>query len=82
MLLRKWNYKEHKYEPYEIPDDWKCRIYSGNMEEIINCPHCGKKIKWGDSYNSMEIHTNLGFGYGVCDKCYQDEWIRREYNDT
>lgn len=22
MLLRKWNYQKHEYEPYEVPDEW------------------------------------------------------------
>lgn len=37
MILRKWNNKEHKYEPYEIPDNWNCKTYSIDMKEIINC---------------------------------------------
>lgn len=82
MILRKWNYKTHKYEPYEIPDNWNCKTYSINMEEIINCPHCGRKLKFGDSYTSLEIHTDMGFGYGVCEKCYQNEWTRRNSDDT
>lgn len=82
MILRKWNNKEHTYEPYEIPDDWNCKTYSNDMEEVINCPHCGRKLKYGDSYTSLEIHTDMGFGYGVCEKCYQNEWIRRNSNDT
>lgn len=73
MILRKWNYKTHKYEPYEISDNWNCKTYSIDMEEVINCPHCGRKLKFGDSYTSLEIHTDMGFGYGVCEKCYQDE---------
>ena len=75
MILNKWNNKEHTYEPYEIPDDWNCKTYSNDMEEVINCPHCGRKLKYGDSYTSLEIHTDMGFGYGVCEKCYQNEWI-------
>lgn len=81
MILRKWNNKEHTYEPYEIPDDWNCKTYSNDMEEIINCPHCGRKLKFGDYYTSIEIHTDIGFGYGVCRKCYQDEWTRRNDNE-
>lgn len=82
MILNKWNNKEHTYEPYEIPDDWNCKTYSNDMEEVINCPHCGRKLKYGDSYTSLEIHTDMGLGYGVCEKCYQNEWIRRNSNDT
>lgn len=82
MILNKWNYKEHIYKHYKIPDDWNCKTYSNDMEEVINCPHCGRKLKFGNSYTSLEIHTDSGFGYGVCGKCYQDEWTRRNSNDT
>lgn len=79
--LQKWNYQKHIYEPYNISKDWNCKTYSNDLNEIINCPHCGKELKFGDSYTSLEIHTNLGFGYGVCEKCYNLERLRRE-NDS
>lgn len=78
MNLKKWNYKTHTYDTFEVPKEWNCKTYSSNMEEIINCPHCGKEFKYGDSYTSLEIHTDIGFGYGVCDDCYQKEWERRK----
>lgn len=78
MILRKWNYDTHKYDDYEIPKDWNVKTYSDDMDEIVNCPHCGKQIKFGDGYTSMEIHTSVGFGYCVCHECYYDkEWVRR-----
>ena len=77
MILQKWNGKKHKYEDYKIPNDWNVKTYSKNMEEKINCAQCGKKIAFGDCYTSLEIHTELGFGYGVCEKCYQKEWQRK-----
>ena len=81
MILNKWNYKKHTYEPYKIPDDWNCKLYSENMSEIINCPHCGKKIKFGNSYTSLEIHNHIGLGFAVCEECYTKEWIRRRKGD-
>lgn len=77
MLLRKWNYEKHNYEPYEVKEDWNVKVYTNNMEEIINCAHCGKKIKAGDSYSSYEIQTEIGIGYGICEKCYNIEFIRK-----
>ncbi len=70
MILQKWNYKKHEYEPYEVPDEWNVKTFSNDMSEIINCPHCGKEIEFGDSYTSHEIHTAHGMGYGVCADCY------------
>lgn len=78
MLLRKWNYQKHEYEPYEIPNEWNVKIYSENMYEKVNCPHCGKEVPFGDTYTSHEIHTEIGLGYPVCEECYEKEnklWI-------
>ena len=76
MKLNKWNWKKHEYEPLEVPDDWNCKTYSPDMNEIINCPHCGKEISFGDGYTSREIQTEYGFGYMVCADCYRKEWDR------
>ncbi len=82
MQLNKWNVRLHKYEPYEIPDEWNCPMYSSDMEEIVNCPHCGKKLLFGETYTSKEIHNGIGLGYGVCEKCYQEEWERKRKYET
>ena len=76
MLLKKWNRKTREYDPYEIPDDWNVKTYSNDMDEIVNCPHCGRKVAFGDCYTSLEIHTEHGFGYSVCGDCYAREWER------
>lgn len=78
MVLNKWNYKTHKYDKYEVPNDWKCTTYCDDINEIVNCPECGKKVTFGDCYASLEIHTNVGFGYAVCEKCYEDELERKK----
>lgn len=78
MTINKWNYAKHEYEEMILPDDWTCKTYSGNMLEMINCPHCGKKIKFEDAFVSLEFHTESGLGYGVCDDCYEQEWERRK----
>ena len=78
MILNKWNYQEHKYKPYNIPSHWQVRIYSKDLDEIINCASCGKEIVIGESYTSLEIHElTYGFGYAVCEECYEHEWERR-----
>lgn len=82
MLLNKWNYQTHSYDQVQIPNDWNCKTYSDDMDEIINCPHCGKQIKFGDGYTSLEFHTGMGFGYAVCEECYNKEWERRKTNDN
>ena len=76
MLLKKWNWKTREYDPYEISDDWNVKTYSNDMDEIVNCPHCGRKVEFGDTYTSREIHTEHGFGYSVCGDCYARAWER------
>ena len=79
MILQKWNYEKHGYEHLLVPNEWNCKPHSEDMEEVINCPHCGKKLKFGESYTSMEIQTLIyGFGFGVCEECYEEEWKRRK----
>lgn len=77
MKLNKWNYQLRSYEDYEVPDDWYLPLLSDDMEEKINCAKCGAFIKFGDSYTSSEIHTAMGFGYYVCEKCHEEEWKHR-----
>ena len=51
-MLRRWNYDEQAYEPYEVPDNWNVKSYSEDMDEIVNCPHCGRKVTFGSCYTS------------------------------
>lgn len=74
-MAGKWNYKNHNYDDYELPGN--CKLYSNDMEEVVNCAQCGKEITFGESYTSFEIHNHIGFGYAVCEKCYQQEWKRK-----
>lgn len=77
-MLRRWNYDEQAYEPYEVPNNWNVKSYSEDMDEIVNCPHCGQKVTFGSCYTSKEIHTAGGFGYAVCGECYATEQIKEE----
>lgn len=79
MVVGKWNYETHDYEPYVIPDDWYSPLYSDDMDEIVNCSSCGRKITFGECYTSREIQNGIGFGYPVCEKCYEEEWERERY---
>ena len=69
---------DDKYDKVEIPDCYNCKTYSNNMKELVHCPHCGDEIEIGDSYTSLEYHTGMGFGYAVCEPCYELEWERRK----
>ena len=83
--IQKWDYSSHSY--FTIPlisrTPLNLKTYSEDMNEIVNCAQCLKEIKIGDSYTSKEIHTDLGFGFAVCSKCYEEEWERkRKYEDS
>lgn len=73
MVLRKWNNKAHEYDPYEVPGDWYVSIFEVNMDTVVNCAECGKKIMFGQGYTSRKIHTRYGMGYVVCKDCYGKE---------
>ena len=83
-MLRRWNYDKQTYEPYEVSDDWNVKSFAIDMDEIVNCPHCGRKVTFGNCYTSREIHTPSGFGYAVCESCYnteraiEDEWRNKQ----
>ena len=76
MIIQKWNYEKHKYEPYEVPDDWNFILHTNNMEAQTTCPQCGKVVPFGEAYISMEIHTSLGLGFSVCEECHEKEMER------
>lgn len=77
QTLYKWDYETHSYKEFLIDDDWKCAIYAG-INDIINCPHCGKELVVGKGYTSLEIHEQqFGFGYVVCESCYNKERERK-----
>lgn len=71
MMAKKWDYKTKTYEDYELPEDAKILA---DMDEVIPCAQCKRPHMYGDMYTSRQIHNALGFGYGVCEMCYQEEW--------
>lgn len=81
--LNKWNYVEQKYDLVTLPEG-KYAFYCLSEGEIVNCPHCGKKFRYGDGYTSLVFHTNLlGLGYAVCGECHQKELEeRKKYEDS
>ena len=79
--LRRWNYARHEYDPYMIPDRWKVSLYENDLETVVNCAQCGEEYTFGEMYTSTEIHNQMGFGYGVCEECYQQELNRRVENE-
>ena len=77
MMIRKWNYEKHVYEPYEIPYRNIC-TYAVDMDTPCQCAACGKGILFGDGYTSKVLHTETGFGYAVCFDCHIEEMVEKE----
>ena len=49
------------------------KTYSSDMDEFVRCPSCNKILKFGDGYTSRKITNKAGFGYCVCESCYEKE---------
>lgn len=81
MKAKKWNPKTKEYHDYELPKNASVGFLSNNMDKKIACARCGKKMLFGDGYTSRQIHTEYGFGYAVCEKCYEKEWKEEREND-
>lgn len=76
--MQKWNYEKRKYEPYNVPKDWNCKTYSKDMNEKINCVHCGKIIEFGYSYCSITVHDSFGMAYMVCKECNRQQLLEQQ----
>lgn len=76
----KWDPYIRKYIPYILPEGkLKCSLSEDKMDKIIACAGCGKTVKFGDAYTSLEINTDTGLGFSVCPRCYANEIERAKY---
>lgn len=78
MIIGRWNYATHSYDPYDVPIDWTIVLYTDDMDLPINCTNCGKDMVFGDGYTSRELHNPYGLGYPVCEECYEAETKRKQ----
>lgn len=80
MILSKWNFKTCVYEPYDSPAGI-VSVFEEDLSAPCDCANCGKRMTFGEGYTSLTIHNDIGFGYPVCDECYEKEQQdRREAN--
>ena len=77
-MMQKWDFETREYSPYSVPDDWNVSCFEWDMNTAVNCAGCGRPMTFGEGYTSRTIHTASGFGFCVCEECYEAE---RE-NDT
>jgi hypothetical protein len=76
VKAKKWNTLFCKYEPYKLPAG--AVVLTKWMDTVVSCAQCGKQIEFGRSYTSLEVHNSLGFGYAVCEECYDAESERKK----
>lgn len=74
MRVNKWDFKKHEYNEVEIPYGWNIKLHSFDMNIKVNCVNCGCVKTYGECYTSRQYHDGFGFGYAVCEDCYQNEW--------
>ena len=75
-ILSRWNPKKRCYEDHEIPNDWSIASMWFGRNFWVDCASCGACIPPEEAYTSLEIHSPSGFGYFVCEKCYNEECER------
>lgn len=80
MLVNKWDFKRREYTKVEIPKFYHSPLLA-EMDEQVNCIHCGNLLPYGNCYTSRRYHSQHGFGYPVCSTCYEEEW-KEEHNAT
>lgn len=48
------------------------------MDTIIKCEICKKKIRYGDSFSSLELQGKNGGSKNICEECSKKECKRME----
>ena len=71
MKAKIWVDSKQNYEPYELPNG--ATMYETDMDKVVSCACCGKKVLYGNTYTSHKIHGEFGFAYAVCGDCYFDK---------
>lgn len=75
MRVNRWDFEKHEYDIIEVPDNW---IITTRGSSQCNCVSCGRKVYVDDCYTSYQYQDAIGFGYLVCEDCYNKEWELRK----
>ena len=79
MKAQKYSFKDKKYNEYQLPNG---ATTLAELDDVIACAECGKKLTFASSYTSRTIHTKIGMGYSVCNSCYIVERAKeKEYRE-
>jgi hypothetical protein len=67
MIVKNWVTKELK--------DIDTKVYSNDMEEVVQCPECLKRVKFGELYNTGDWFEPKGiWRIGICEDCAERWW--------
>ncbi len=72
MLAVKYDFETDKEVQYFLPEGTSCHE-ALSADTKVSCAHCGRKVKFGDTYTSRQIFNYSKFGYSVCVDCYIKE---------
>ena len=78
--MKKWNCETKNYEEYSVPANWQCGLYSQDFDKLTDCAKCGTTMKHSQKYKSLEVTDDNGHEYGVCKRCFKEEWVRKQMN--
>lgn len=67
----RWVPARSEYRDWPVPDG--ASVCADDFSTAVNCAECGCEVVFDESYCSLLIHNELGFGYAVCARCYEDE---------
>jgi len=69
-IIYKWNFEKHEYE--EIINTWGISLIH-ELGEMTICANCKEPLLFDNGYTSNQWHSKVGFGYSVCEKCFEAE---------
>ena len=71
MKCYRWDFLKQRNEIVNIPKD--CATFASEDLAPVRCPSCNRVHAYGEMYTSLRYQDAVGFGYMVCEHCYQQE---------
>lgn len=73
MKAKLWDEYVHDYLDVKIPDS--CRHRGHDLDEIVTCPSCGARLRYGSCYASRRFFTQtVSSSLAVCPACHEKEY--------
>lgn len=67
----RWVPGQREYRECRVPDGACLGVV--DFSTAANCAECGCEVVFDENYCSLLIHNELGLGYAVCARCYEEE---------